>query len=167
MSSQGDQVAEFIETFRARAPFSVLSKLDVLIDRDTHDPRVLPFSLDVPEDSRELTPVQLHLLERLRNGGLAQMPGRRSQAQFSVARRSLQPGPARAGRTGLGGVQRFYAVRTAANLTHAMKGIDEQAFDRLRLDTNISAHPRKRAAAWSASDDYASPAASPRRSATL
>jgi hypothetical protein len=64
-----DEVAQLIETFRARAMSSARSKLDVLLDLERfEDPRVLRFLLDVLVDQTELTPVRIHVLKRLRNG---------------------------------------------------------------------------------------------------
>lgn len=66
-----DEAAQLIETFRARSTSSVRSKLDALMDLERlRDPRVVPFLLGVLADRREPTPVQIHVLKRLRNGNL-------------------------------------------------------------------------------------------------
>jgi hypothetical protein len=66
-----DEVAQLIETFRARAMSSARSKLDALLDLERfEDPRVLRFMLDVLVDQTELTSVWIHVLKRLRNGNI-------------------------------------------------------------------------------------------------
>jgi hypothetical protein len=64
-----DEVAQLIETFRARARSSARSKLDALLDLERFEaPRVLRFLLEVLLDQTELKPVRIHVLKRLRNG---------------------------------------------------------------------------------------------------
>jgi hypothetical protein len=66
-----DEVSRLIEAFKARAMSSVRSKTDVLLDLERlRDPRVVPFLVDVLADQREVTPVRIHVLKRLRNGNL-------------------------------------------------------------------------------------------------
>lgn len=66
-----DEVSRLIEAFEARATSSVRSKTDVLLDLERlRDPRVVPFLVDVLADQREVTPVRIHVLKRLRNGNL-------------------------------------------------------------------------------------------------
>src|ERR1700682_153711 len=67
-----DDVERLIEAFRARSTWSVLSKLDALLDLEQlDDPRIVPFLLHVLADQREPTEVRIHVLKRLRNGGLS------------------------------------------------------------------------------------------------
>src|SRR5258707_2819283 len=66
-----DDVERLIEAFRARSTWSVLSKLDALLDLEQlDDPRIVPFLLHVLADQREPTEVRIHVLKRLRNGRL-------------------------------------------------------------------------------------------------
>src|SRR5258707_9669874 len=66
-----DDVERLIEAFRVRSTWSVLSKLDALLDLEQlDDPRIVPFLLYVLADQREPTEVRIHVLKRLRNGGL-------------------------------------------------------------------------------------------------
>ena len=66
-----DGVERLIEAFRARSRWSVLSKLDALLDLEQlDDPRIVPFLLHVLADQREPTEVRIHVLKRLRNGSL-------------------------------------------------------------------------------------------------
>ena len=63
--------AKLIEAFRARSTWSVLSKLDALLDLEQlDDPRIVPFLLHVLADQHEPTEVRIHVLKRLRNGRL-------------------------------------------------------------------------------------------------
>ena len=67
-----DDVERLIEAFRARSTWSVLSKLDALLDLEQlDDPRIVPFLLHVLADQREPTEVRIHVLKRLRNGSLS------------------------------------------------------------------------------------------------
>src|SRR5258707_9617800 len=66
-----DDVERLIEAFRVRSTWSVLSKLDALLDLEQlDDPRIVPFLLHVLADQREPTEVRIHVLKRLRNGRL-------------------------------------------------------------------------------------------------
>src|SRR5438445_1246803 len=66
-----DGVERLIEAFRARSRWSVLSKLDALLDLEQlDDPRIVPFLLHVLADQHEPTEVRIHVLKRLRNGRL-------------------------------------------------------------------------------------------------
>src|ERR1700682_6097747 len=66
-----DDVERLIEAFRARSTWSVLSKLDALLDLEQlDDPRIVPLLLHVLADQREPTEVRIHVLKRLRNGHL-------------------------------------------------------------------------------------------------
>jgi len=66
-----DDVERLIEAFRARSTWSVLSKLDALLDLEQlDDRRIVPFLLHVLADQREPTEVRIHVLKRLRNGRL-------------------------------------------------------------------------------------------------
>src|SRR5438132_2210573 len=66
-----DDVDRLIEAFRARSTWSVLSKLDALLDLEQlDDPRIVPFLLHVLLDRREPTNVRIHVLKWLRNGRL-------------------------------------------------------------------------------------------------
>src|SRR5207253_10479495 len=66
-----DDVERLIEAFRARSRWSVLSKLDALLDLEQlDDPRIVPFLLHVLADQHEPTEVRIHVLKRLRNGRL-------------------------------------------------------------------------------------------------
>lgn len=76
-----DDVERLIDAFRTRSTWSVLSKLDALLDLEQlDDPRIVPFLLQVLADQGEPTEVRIHVLKRLRNGRL--QPGaRRSVAE--------------------------------------------------------------------------------------
>ncbi len=61
-----DDVERLIEAFRARARWSVLSKLDALLDLEQiDDPRIVPFLVHVLADQREPTEVRIHVLKQL------------------------------------------------------------------------------------------------------
>ena len=64
-----DDAERLIEAFRARATWSVVSKLDALFDLEQlDDPRIVLFLVHVVADQREPTEVRIHVLKRLRNG---------------------------------------------------------------------------------------------------
>jgi hypothetical protein len=67
-----DAIGRLISAFRVQAGFaSVARKLDVLIVLESsHDERILPFLLEVLADDRQPTSVRIHVLRRVRNGGL-------------------------------------------------------------------------------------------------
>jgi len=78
-----DDVERLIEAFRARSTWSVLSKLDALLDLEQlDDPRIVPCLLHVLADQREPTEVRIHVLKRLRNGRL--QPGDRQSVAEAV-----------------------------------------------------------------------------------
>jgi hypothetical protein len=67
-----DEVEQLLDAFRARATSGAASKLDVLMDLELlHDPRVVPFLLQVLTDDEEAVEVRIHVVKRLRNGRLA------------------------------------------------------------------------------------------------
>jgi hypothetical protein len=64
-----DDVERRSKVFRARATASVRTKLDALLDLERlHDPRIVPFFLEVLEDRSQPAEVRVHVLRRLRNG---------------------------------------------------------------------------------------------------
>ena len=67
-----DQVEQLIRAYRSSATMSAhVTRLDLLLDLERlHDPRVVPFLLDVLRDPRESAEVRIYLLRRLRNGPL-------------------------------------------------------------------------------------------------
>src|SRR5258708_5308325 len=78
-----DDVERLIEAFRAPSTWSVLSKLDALLDLEQlDDPRIVPFLVHVLADQREPTEVRIHVLKRLRNGRL--QPGDRQSVAEAV-----------------------------------------------------------------------------------
>jgi HEAT repeat protein len=71
LETRMDDVERLIEAFGARARWSVLSKLDVLMELERlSDARIVPFLMNVLADRREPTEVRIHVLKRLRNGRL-------------------------------------------------------------------------------------------------
>jgi HEAT repeat protein len=57
------------EAFRARAKASVQARLEALLDLERlHDPRVVPFLLEVLDDRREPAEVRVQVLRRLKIG---------------------------------------------------------------------------------------------------
>jgi HEAT repeat protein len=59
----------YIEAFEAHAMSSVRAKLDALLALERlHDPRVVPFFIQVLANRGEPTPVRIRVLKRLRNG---------------------------------------------------------------------------------------------------
>src|SRR6202040_2360478 len=68
-----------------RSTWSVLSKLDALLDLEQlDDPRIVAFLLHVLADQREPTEVRIHVLKRLRNGRLR--PEERQSVALAVLR---------------------------------------------------------------------------------
>jgi HEAT repeat protein len=66
-----DEAQRLIRGFRSRATWSAASKLEVLMDiEQITDPRIVPFLLEVLADQHEPVEVRIHVLKRLRNGGL-------------------------------------------------------------------------------------------------
>jgi hypothetical protein len=66
-----DDVERVIEAFKTRPTWSVMSKLDALMDLEQiDDPRILPFLVQVLVDQREPTEVRINVLKQLRNGRL-------------------------------------------------------------------------------------------------
>jgi hypothetical protein len=62
-----DQVERLMEVFRAEPATRVFRKLDVLMDLEQlHDPRVVPFVLDVVQDIREPLEVRIRVIRALR-----------------------------------------------------------------------------------------------------
>jgi hypothetical protein len=65
-----DELERLVDAYRARASSSVASKLDVLMSLEQiHDPRVVPFLLNVLGDRHEAEEVRIYVLKQLRNGG--------------------------------------------------------------------------------------------------
>ena len=65
------EVEQLIKAYESHAASSVASKLGILIDLEgLSDPRIVPFLLRVLADRREPAEVRIHVLKRLRNGGL-------------------------------------------------------------------------------------------------
>ena len=76
-----DDVERVIEAFKTRPTWSVMSKLDALMDLEQiDDPRIVPFLVQVLVDQREPTEVRINVLKQLRNGRL-QPAERRSVAE--------------------------------------------------------------------------------------
>ena len=76
-----DDVERVIEAFKTRPTWSVMSKLDALMDLEQiDDPRIVPFLVQVLVDQREPTEVRINVLKQLRNGRL-QPPQRQSVAE--------------------------------------------------------------------------------------
>ena len=76
-----DHLEGVIETFKTRPTWSVMSKLDALMDLEQiDDPRIVPFLVQVLVDQREPTEVRINVLKQLRNGRL-QPPQRQSVAE--------------------------------------------------------------------------------------
>src|ERR1700680_1560793 len=66
-----DDVERVIEAFETRPTWSVMSKLDALMDLEQiDDPRIVPFLVQVLVDQREPTEVRINVLKQLRNGPL-------------------------------------------------------------------------------------------------
>src|ERR1700737_3198509 len=66
-----DDVERVVEAFKTRTTWSVMSKLDALMDREQiNDPRIVPFLVQVLVDQREPTEVRINVLTQLRNGRL-------------------------------------------------------------------------------------------------
>jgi hypothetical protein len=66
-----DEMERLIETFKARADGSVVSKLDALMDIEQQDdPRGMWLLLEVLTNELESVEVRVHALKRLRRGGL-------------------------------------------------------------------------------------------------
>jgi hypothetical protein len=66
-----DDVERLIEAFKTRATWSVMSKLDALMDLERiDDPRIVPFLVEVLVDAGESTEVRINVLRQLRNGRL-------------------------------------------------------------------------------------------------
>ena len=80
-----DEITRLIETYRSRGTAPEQSKLDALMDLERlRDPRIVPFLLGVLADPRELTPVRIHILKRLRNGNL--VPADRLAVAWTILR---------------------------------------------------------------------------------
>jgi hypothetical protein len=80
-----DDVGRLIEAFKTRATWSVISKLDALMDLEQiEDPRIVTFLMEVLVDEGEQAEVRINVLKQLRNGRLQPL-----QRQ-SVARAVLQ-----------------------------------------------------------------------------
>jgi hypothetical protein len=63
------EAQRYIDTFKAHATSSVRARLDVLLALERlHDPRIVPFFIQVLGDRGEPTPVRIRVLKRLRNG---------------------------------------------------------------------------------------------------
>src|SRR3984893_12367832 len=76
-----DDVERVIEAFKTRPTWSVMSKLDALMDLEQiDDPRIVPFLVQVLIDQREPTEVRINVLKQLRNGRL-RPPQRQSVAE--------------------------------------------------------------------------------------
>jgi hypothetical protein len=66
-----DLVERLIEAFKTRARWSVISKLDALMDLEQiDDPRTVTFLMEVLVDGGEPTEVRINVLKQLRNGRL-------------------------------------------------------------------------------------------------
>src|SRR5713226_7408962 len=66
-----DDVNRLIEAFKTRATWSLMSKLDALMDLEQiDDPRIVPFLVEVLVDAGESTEVRINVLRQLRNGRL-------------------------------------------------------------------------------------------------
>ena len=66
-----DDVERVIVAFKTRPTWSVMSKLDALMDLEQiDDPRIVPFLVQVLVDQREPTEVRINVLKQLRNGRL-------------------------------------------------------------------------------------------------
>src|SRR5882724_3733832 len=88
-----NEVERLFDVFRARASSSAASKLDVLLDLELlHDPRIVPFMVQVLSDSREPEEVRIHLIKRLRNGHLSS-DNQRSAAQAIIRVLADSSGP--------------------------------------------------------------------------
>ena len=87
--SMADDVERLIDGYRQRkASASSAWKLGVVMDLERlRDDRVMAFLLAVLEDHREPTDVRIHVLKRIRNGGLA--PDDRVRAAGALMRLSM------------------------------------------------------------------------------
>jgi hypothetical protein len=66
-----DDVERVIVAFKTRPTWSVMSKLDALMDLEqVDDPRIVPFLVEVLVDAGESTEVRINVLKQLRNGRL-------------------------------------------------------------------------------------------------
>jgi hypothetical protein len=66
-----DYVERVIEAFKTRPTWSVMSKLDALMDLEQiDDPRIVTFLVEVLVDHGEPTEVRINVLKQLRNGRL-------------------------------------------------------------------------------------------------
>src|ERR1700730_192067 len=66
-----DYVERVIEAFKTRPTWSVMSKLDALMDLEQiDDPRIVTFLVEVLVDQGEPTEVRINVLKQLRNGRL-------------------------------------------------------------------------------------------------
>src|SRR4030081_3574085 len=66
-----DDVERVIEVFKTRPTWSVMSKLDALMDLEQiDDPRIVTFLVEVLVDQRKPTEVRINVLKQLRNGRL-------------------------------------------------------------------------------------------------
>lgn len=81
-----DTIEQLIRSFREQAASaSVGRKLDVLIVLESsHDERIVPFLLEVLADDQQPTEVRIHVLKRVRNGGLT--PENRSLVAEAISR---------------------------------------------------------------------------------
>jgi HEAT repeat protein len=80
-----DDVERLIGTFGAGAKWSVLSKLDVLMELEPlSDARIVPFLMNVLADPREPAEVRIQVLKRLRNGRL--QPAHRQSIAEAILR---------------------------------------------------------------------------------
>ena len=66
-----DDVERVIEAFKTRPTWSVISKLDALMDLEQiDDPRIVTFLMELLVDEGEPTEVRINVLKQLRNGPL-------------------------------------------------------------------------------------------------
>ena len=85
LEARMDHVERLIEAFGARPSWSVVSKLDALLDLEQiDDPRIVPFLVQVLADQRELTEVRIHVLKQLRDGRL--QPAQRQSVAQAILR---------------------------------------------------------------------------------
>src|SRR5438128_5109589 len=85
LEARMDHVERLIEAFGARPSWSVVSKLDALLDLEQiDDPRIVPFLVQVLADQRELTDVRIHVLKQLRDGRL--QPAQRQSVAQAILR---------------------------------------------------------------------------------
>ena len=91
-----DDVERVIVAFKTRPTWSVMSKLDALMDLgQIDDPRIVPFLVEVLVDQGEPMEVRINVLKQLRNGRLQPLQIRR-RGSPSGRLRSFKSGPAAA-----------------------------------------------------------------------